>query len=208
MQLIGLVALYNFILNPWIAACCIILILSSIQFGHGLIVSTTSIELGGKKAAATATGFIDGAQYLVGSTVGYGIGKWLDIHKVISQLHKVEAQRSARCCEAGTESCDTEILARGPANENWRCRYSLIKHLIGQECHVAVIGNSRVMMRQHRTGEGFDFREPGWRHIQRFPSHAYRLDAATDTGVLVEIYRVFHGGVLLWGTRKRPHLKC
>ncbi len=83
MQFIGLVLLHNFIMNPWIAAGCIILILSAIQFGHGLIVSTTSIELGGRKAAATATGFIDGAQYLVGSTVGYGMGKWLDMHKVV-----------------------------------------------------------------------------------------------------------------------------
>lgn len=81
-QFIGLVSLYLNIHNPWGAACSIIFILFAIQGGHGLIAGTASMDFGGRKAAATAAGFFDGMQYIAGSVVGYGMGRWLDIHKI------------------------------------------------------------------------------------------------------------------------------
>ena len=39
---------------------------------------TASMDFGGKKAAATATGVFDGMQYLGGAVVGVGMGYLLD----------------------------------------------------------------------------------------------------------------------------------
>jgi OPA family glycerol-3-phosphate transporter-like MFS transporter len=86
LQILGLGALSINIHNPWVAVASIITILSSIQLAHGLMAGTAPIEFGGRKAAATATGLIDGAQYLAGSMVGYGMGRWLDVHKVFGQV--------------------------------------------------------------------------------------------------------------------------
>jgi hypothetical protein len=45
---------------------------------HGLIAGTASMDFGGRKAAATAAGLLDGSQYLVGSFAGVVMGKMLD----------------------------------------------------------------------------------------------------------------------------------
>jgi len=81
-QLIGLVSLYTYITSPWVAAVAIVFTLAAIQSGHGLLAGTASMDFGGRKAAATAAGFIESMQYLAGSVVGIGMGKWLDAHKV------------------------------------------------------------------------------------------------------------------------------
>lgn len=48
----------------------------AISIVHSMLSGTASMDFGGKKAAATATGLFDGMQYLGGSAVGIGMG-WL-----------------------------------------------------------------------------------------------------------------------------------
>ncbi len=48
----------------------------SISVVHSMLSGTASMDFGGKKAAATATGLFDGMQYVGGSFVGLGMG-WL-----------------------------------------------------------------------------------------------------------------------------------
>ena len=43
---------------------------------HGMLSGTASADFGGKKAAATATGMLDGVQYLASGFTGFGLG-WL-----------------------------------------------------------------------------------------------------------------------------------
>jgi OPA family glycerol-3-phosphate transporter-like MFS transporter len=45
---------------------------------HGMLSGTASADFGGKKAAATATGLLDGVQYLGAGFTGYGLGWLLD----------------------------------------------------------------------------------------------------------------------------------
>jgi OPA family glycerol-3-phosphate transporter-like MFS transporter len=57
------------------------LVLAGLQLfvnaGHSLIGGAASMDFGGRKAAATATGLFDGMQYVAGSVVGYGMGRLL-----------------------------------------------------------------------------------------------------------------------------------
>ncbi|KKU34187.1 MAG: Glycerol-3-phosphate transporter [Candidatus Uhrbacteria bacterium GW2011_GWE2_46_68] len=46
-----------------------------ISIVHSMLSGTASMDFGGRKAAATATGFFDGMQYVGGSVAGYGIGR-------------------------------------------------------------------------------------------------------------------------------------
>ncbi len=48
----------------------------AISIVHSMLSGTASMDFGGKKAAATATGLFDGMQYIGGSFVGVGMG-WL-----------------------------------------------------------------------------------------------------------------------------------
>ena len=41
---------------------------------HGMLSGTASVDFGGRKAAATATGFLDGIQYLASGLTGFGLG--------------------------------------------------------------------------------------------------------------------------------------
>jgi OPA family glycerol-3-phosphate transporter-like MFS transporter len=45
---------------------------------HGMLSGTASMDFGGKRAAATAAGLLDGVQYLGSGLVGFGLGKMLD----------------------------------------------------------------------------------------------------------------------------------
>ncbi|CAN5494494.1 MFS transporter [soil metagenome] len=45
---------------------------------HSMLSGTASMDFGGRKAAATATGMFDGMQYIGGAAVGVGIGYLLD----------------------------------------------------------------------------------------------------------------------------------
>lgn len=44
---------------------------------HGMLSGTASADFGGRKAAATATGLLDGVQYIAAGFTGYGLGKIL-----------------------------------------------------------------------------------------------------------------------------------
>ncbi len=50
----------------------------AISMVHSMLSGTASMDFGGKRAAATATGLFDGMQYLGGAAVGVGIGWILD----------------------------------------------------------------------------------------------------------------------------------
>ncbi|GAC1521872.1 MAG: hypothetical protein NVS3B10_22460 [Polyangiales bacterium] len=41
---------------------------------HGMLSGTASADFGGKKAAATATGILDGVQYIASGLTGFGLG--------------------------------------------------------------------------------------------------------------------------------------
>jgi OPA family glycerol-3-phosphate transporter-like MFS transporter len=47
---------------------------------HGMLSGTASMDFGGKKAAATAAGLLDGVQYLGAGLTGFGLGKILDVY--------------------------------------------------------------------------------------------------------------------------------
>ncbi len=50
----------------------------AISMVHSMLSGTASMDFGGKKAAASATGMFDGMQYIGGSVVGIGMGWMLD----------------------------------------------------------------------------------------------------------------------------------
>lgn len=50
----------------------------AISMVHSMLSGTASMDFGGKRAAATATGMFDGMQYLGGAAVGVGVGWMLD----------------------------------------------------------------------------------------------------------------------------------
>ncbi len=64
--------------GPWGAATILIVVYFFLNGCHGLLAGTASMDFGGRKAAASAAGMLDGAQYLAGSTVGVGMGALLD----------------------------------------------------------------------------------------------------------------------------------
>jgi OPA family glycerol-3-phosphate transporter-like MFS transporter len=49
-----------------------------ISMVHSMLSGTASMDFGGQRAAATATGMFDGMQYLGGAAVGIGVGWLLD----------------------------------------------------------------------------------------------------------------------------------
>lgn len=77
-QVVSLIAL-QYAPTPAIAAfligfCCMWI------FGvHGMLSGTASMDFGGKKAAASAAGMLDGIQYLASGFTGFGLG-WLIKH--------------------------------------------------------------------------------------------------------------------------------
>lgn len=64
--------------GPWVAAILLMILYFFLNGCHGLIAGTASMDFGGRKAAATAAGMLDGSQYLVGSLTGVGTGWLLD----------------------------------------------------------------------------------------------------------------------------------
>jgi OPA family glycerol-3-phosphate transporter-like MFS transporter len=50
----------------------------AISMVHSMLSGTASMDFGGKRAAATATGMFDGMQYIGGAAVGVGVGWLLD----------------------------------------------------------------------------------------------------------------------------------
>jgi MFS transporter, OPA family, glycerol-3-phosphate transporter len=61
-------------LGPIAAAIMIMLLSFFVNGAHGMIGGAASMDFGGRKAAATAAGLIDGFQYLAGAFVGQAVG--------------------------------------------------------------------------------------------------------------------------------------
>jgi OPA family glycerol-3-phosphate transporter-like MFS transporter len=61
----------------WIIAAFVVNSLA-ISMVHSMLSGTASMDFGGKKAAATATGMFDGMQYIGGAAVGSGMGWMLE----------------------------------------------------------------------------------------------------------------------------------
>ncbi|HJZ84536.1 MAG TPA: MFS transporter [Polyangia bacterium] len=63
------------------AACALLSISFFVNGAHGMVGGAASMDFGGRKAAATAAGLIDGVQYLIaGPLVGVGMGRLLDTY--------------------------------------------------------------------------------------------------------------------------------
>ena len=62
--------------NPWLASGLIGFSCIWIFGVHGMLSGTASADFGGKKAAATATGMLDGVQYVAAGFTGFGLG-WI-----------------------------------------------------------------------------------------------------------------------------------
>ena len=63
---------------PWLAALMIPVCAMWIFGVHGMLSGTASMDFGGKKAAATAAGLLDGVQYVGAGLTGFGLGWLLD----------------------------------------------------------------------------------------------------------------------------------
>jgi OPA family glycerol-3-phosphate transporter-like MFS transporter len=60
------------------SAAALVVLAFFVNGAHGIVGGAASMDFGGRKAAATATGLLDGMQYAAGSLVGVGMGKLLD----------------------------------------------------------------------------------------------------------------------------------
>lgn len=78
---VSLVGLSAGLRSPWMGALLLLVIAFFIQSAHSLVGGAASMDFGGKKAVATAAGLFDGAQYLAGALVTYGLGRLLDAYK-------------------------------------------------------------------------------------------------------------------------------
>lgn len=72
-QVIALLAL-GLVGNPMLAAILVGFSCTWIFGVHGMLSGTASADFGGKKAAATVTGLLDGVQYIASGLTGFGLG--------------------------------------------------------------------------------------------------------------------------------------
>lgn len=77
-QAATLLLLAHYYHSAWIGCILLGVVSFFIQSAHSLVGGAASMDFGGKKAVATAAGLFDGAQYLAGSLVGWGMGTLLD----------------------------------------------------------------------------------------------------------------------------------
>ncbi|MFT3835779.1 MAG: MFS transporter [Myxococcaceae bacterium] len=64
--------------GPLFCAWMMILVSFFVQSAHGMVGGAASMDFGGKKAAATAAGLFDGAQYVAGAIVAQTLGRVID----------------------------------------------------------------------------------------------------------------------------------
>ncbi|MBW2703858.1 MAG: MFS transporter, partial [Deltaproteobacteria bacterium] len=62
-------------LGAWGALTCIVLLSFFVNGAHGMVGGAASMDFGGRKAAATAAGLIDGMQYLAAAVTGVVVGE-------------------------------------------------------------------------------------------------------------------------------------
>jgi OPA family glycerol-3-phosphate transporter-like MFS transporter len=77
MQVLSLAVVWRAPALSWVLAAFIVNSFG-ISMVHSMLSGTASMDFGGKKAAATAAGLLDGMQYFGGSFVGIGTGWLLD----------------------------------------------------------------------------------------------------------------------------------
>jgi OPA family glycerol-3-phosphate transporter-like MFS transporter len=81
---IGYIIIIFSLLTVWFAQDVTLVIVAfianslAISMVHSMLSGTASMDFGGQRAAATATGMFDGMQYLGGAAVGIGVGWLLD----------------------------------------------------------------------------------------------------------------------------------
>ncbi|MCL5036937.1 MAG: MFS transporter [Chloroflexi bacterium] len=63
--------------GPWTAAIILMILYFFLNGCHGLLAGTASMDFGGRKAAATAAGLLDGIQYLAGGIVTGSLMGWV-----------------------------------------------------------------------------------------------------------------------------------
>ncbi|MNN27585.1 hypothetical protein D3C81_1411250 [compost metagenome] len=119
-----------------------------------------------------------------------------DVVDGIGKLHVVEGQRAPRIGEAPAGPGNAERLARGSTDQDVGGRDGAGAHLFRDPGHVAQVADLRVVVRQHRAGEGINFREPRRLHAERFPGEAHRLDAAAHAPVQERRICGVHGVLL------------
>jgi len=71
-------ALLSQAVGPWAALGAILGASLCISACHSLIAGVASMDFGGKHAAGSAAGIIDGVQYLAGAVTGHWMGAWLE----------------------------------------------------------------------------------------------------------------------------------
>jgi OPA family glycerol-3-phosphate transporter-like MFS transporter len=76
-QVVALLAL-GLVTSPLLAAILVGFSCTWIFGVHGMLSGTASADFGGKKAAATVTGLLDGVQYIASGLTGFGLGFLLD----------------------------------------------------------------------------------------------------------------------------------
>ena len=77
LQIVCLIVIWQAPSMGWVIGAFIVNSFA-ISCVHSMLSGTASMDFGGKKAAATATGLFDGMQYIGGSFVGLGMGWMLD----------------------------------------------------------------------------------------------------------------------------------
>lgn len=75
LQIICLIIVWQAPSLTWVIGAFVVNSLA-ISMVHSMLTGTASMDFGGKRAAATATGMFDGMQYIGGAAVGLGMG-WL-----------------------------------------------------------------------------------------------------------------------------------
>ncbi len=65
--------------GPLSAALWLVTLSFFVNGAHGMVGGAASMDFGGRRAAATAAGLLDGMQYIAGSVVGVAMGKLLDL---------------------------------------------------------------------------------------------------------------------------------
>jgi OPA family glycerol-3-phosphate transporter-like MFS transporter len=77
-QALALFVLSRTLRHAWWGAAMLLVTTFFVQCTHVLIAGAQSMDLGGKRAVATASGLVDGAQYLAAGIIGLTLGELLD----------------------------------------------------------------------------------------------------------------------------------
>jgi OPA family glycerol-3-phosphate transporter-like MFS transporter len=77
-QALALFVLSRTLHHAWWGAAMLLVTTFFVQCTHVLVAGAQSMDLGGRRAVATASGLVDGAQYLAAGVIGLTLGELLD----------------------------------------------------------------------------------------------------------------------------------